>query len=107
MVVVVVVLMVVVMAVGGRDGGGTPHSENVPTHSASLDGWWGGSQPGPTTSSPLDWIGFEQLARSIGLNSLGLEPNPSHCGGLEQNYRLDWKIWSGSIAILKQRVEQL
>ena len=93
-----------VMAVGGRDGGGTPHSENVPTHSASLVG---GADPSLGQQPLLHWIGFEQLARSIGLNSLGLEPNPSHGGGLEQNYRLDWKIWSGSVAILKQRVEQL
>ena len=66
------VLMVVVLAVGGRDGGGgTPHSENVPTHSASLDG---GADPSlGQQPPPLDWIG---------LNSLGLEPNPARSVGV-------------------------
>ena len=93
-----------VMSVGGRDGGsgGTPHRENVPTHRASLVG-----RTPAWANNLLHWIGFEQLGRSIGLNSLGLEPSPTHGGGLEQSYQLDWVIWSGSSAILKQRVEQL
>ena len=53
---VVVMAMVMVMAVGGRDGGGggTPHRENVPTHSASLVG-----RTPAWANNLLDWIGVD------------------------------------------------
>ena len=52
------VVMEMVMAVGGRDGGsgGTPHRENVPTHSAGL---LGGADPSLGQQPPrLDWSGL-------------------------------------------------
>ena len=54
------VIVILLMTVGGidGDGGGTPHRENVPTHSASLVG-----RTPAWANNLVDWIGIQQLDR--------------------------------------------